>query len=126
MSRLVLAMIATVFAAAAWAQTPPAAPAPRGYDCAKAPNPAQCEERRQKIRQAAQEARKACEGKQGAERYDCMSRQMCARAKDPARCEARAQERAERRQKAAEACKDKQGPELRRCIREHLRAAPRR
>jgi len=73
-------------------------PEHRMRDCSKAADPKACEERRAKMRSAMKEAHKACEGRQGAERRDCMRVQMCARAKDPARCEARARERAERRE----------------------------
>lgn len=45
------------------------------------------------MRAARDEARKACEGKQGPERRECMTKSVCAKAPDPARCEARAKER---------------------------------
>ena len=62
-------------------------------------------------------AAKACEGKQGAERGDCMRRETCAQAKDPAQCEARIKEAAAKRDRIREACKDKKGEEQRACIR---------
>ena len=124
MRQLAFALAASFFAVVVQAQTPPAAPGPReGYDCSKAPNPAQCEERRQKMRQAMQDARKACEGRQGMERRDCMRDQMCARAPDPAQCQARARERAEHRHRMMEACKGKQGEEMKSCLREQRRQA---
>ena len=89
-------------------QTPPPAgegkakPRPALRDCSKAPDPKACEERRQKIRSAQSEARKACEGKQGAERSECMTRSTCAKAPDPAKCEARAKERSERQKRKIE------------------------
>lgn len=119
MKKLALALAATLVAIASQAQTPLAATGGRaGYDCSKAPNPAQCEERRQKMRQALQDARKACEGRQGPERGECMRKETCARAQDPARCEMRAKEHAERRQKMMQACKDRQGEDKRACMRE--------
>lgn len=90
-------------AAAVHAQTPPAdagTPKARPHaarDCSKAPDPKACEERRQKVRAAHDKASKSCDGKQGAERRDCMKREMCAQAPDPAKCAARAQEREQKR-----------------------------
>jgi len=80
--------------------TPPAGGAPKGghrYDCSQAKDPKACEERREKIRQAHEAARKACEGKQGAEHRECMIKEGCAQAKDPAKCEAAVRARAEKR-----------------------------
>ena len=57
-------------------------------DCSKAKDPARCEERVAKMKAARSQAQKACEGKQGDARRDCMRKQMCAQAKDPGRCEA--------------------------------------
>lgn len=95
--------LATLFAAlllsgatALHAQTPPAdgkGPRQGARDCSQAKDPKLCEERRQKMRAARDEARKACEGKQGPERRECMTKSVCAKAPDPARCEARAKER---------------------------------
>ncbi len=99
---LIILASALLLAGNALAQTPPADAgkgARRGVDCSKAADPKACEERRARAREAMRNAHKACEGKQGAERRECMSRQMCARAKNPAKCEARAKERAERREK---------------------------
>ena len=90
-------------ATALHAQTPPADAGrakPRAMrDCTNAPDPKACEERRQKIRTAREDARKACEGAKDPERRDCMRKSMCARTPDPAKCEARAKERAERKAK---------------------------
>ena len=106
----------------AFAQAPQgdAAKAPRKarFDCSQAKDPKLCEENRAKLKAAHEKAAKACEGKAGGERQDCMRREMCAQSKDPARCEAAVKERAARREKAREACKDKKGDELKACMRE--------
>ena len=49
------------------------------------------------MREARDKARKACEGKSGPGRRDCMEKSFCAEAKDPAKCEANLEERAARR-----------------------------
>ncbi|HXM81287.1 MAG TPA: hypothetical protein VN929_05105 [Burkholderiales bacterium] len=67
-------------------------------DCSKAKDPARCEERVAKMKAAHSKAEKACEGKQGDARHDCMRKEMCAQAKDPAKCEARAKAARERRE----------------------------
>ena len=67
-------------------------------DCSKAKDPARCEERVAKVKAAHGKAEKACEGKQGDARRDCMRREMCSQAKDPAKCEARAKAARERRE----------------------------
>ena len=90
----------------------------RRFDCSKAKDPKACEERREKAREAFKKAHQACDGKQGAERRDCMRQQMCANAQDPAKCEANAKARADARKQAFEACKGKQGTDLRTCLRE--------
>ena len=95
----------------------------RRFDCSKTKDPKGCEERMAKMREARDKARKACEGKTGGERRDCMEKSFCAEAKDPAKCEASLKERAERRREIREACKDKKGDELRSCIREQRGAA---
>ncbi|MGO9445219.1 MAG: hypothetical protein ACLPXB_10645, partial [Thiobacillaceae bacterium] len=38
------------------------------FDCSNAPDPARCEERRERMRAEVEAARKACEGKRGEER----------------------------------------------------------
>jgi hypothetical protein len=60
------------------------------------------QELREKAKSARDEARKACEGKQGAEHRDCMTKSTCAKAPDPAKCEARAKAREERVKKRRE------------------------
>ena len=104
------------------APAPDAGKAPRRFDCSQAKDPKACQERRDKARAAFQKARAACEGKQGAERRDCMRTQICSSAQDPAKCEARAKEIAAKRAQAVEACKDKKGDELRACMREQRRS----
>ena len=95
------------------------APAARHFDCSKAKDPKGCEERMAKMRAARDKARKACEGKTGDERRDCMEKSFCSEAQDPAKCEANLKQRAERRREIREACKDKKGDELKACIREY-------
>ena len=79
----------------------------RRFDCSSAKDPKACEERREKMRDAMKKAHAACEGKQGAERRQCMGQQMCAQAKDPAKCEARLKERMEKRKEHREKLGDK-------------------
>src|SRR5688500_803228 len=83
--------------ASAFAQAPQgdAAKAPRKarFDCSQAKDPKLCEENRAKLKAAHDKATKACEGKKGGERHDCMRREMCAQSMDPAKCEAGAKER---------------------------------
>jgi hypothetical protein len=114
---------AVLLAASSLAFAQSDAPKRRQIDCSKAADPKACEERLAKAKAAHQKARQACDGKQGAERRDCMRKEMCAQSADPAKCEARVKEksadRSERRAKIREACKDKKGEELRACIREH-------
>ena len=135
---LVVAML-LASATALHAQTPPAEggkPRPqreRMMDCSKASDPAKCEERRTKMREAHRQAEAACKDRQGPERRACMGEQMCAQAPDPAKCNERNarraekhkeqgadrhKERSEARHKAREACKDKQGDEMKQCMRE--------
>jgi hypothetical protein len=97
-----------------------AAKAPRKarFDCSQAKDPKACEERMAKGKAAMEKARKACEGKTGAEHGACMRTQVCAQSKDPAACEARAKEAQARRDKVREACKDKKGDDFRACVRE--------
>lgn len=92
------------------------------FDCSKTKDPAQCEEKRQAMRARMDEAKKSCEGKQGAEHRSCMREAMCAKSADPAKCTERAQARAQRHQAAMAACKDKQGDDKRACLREQRRS----
>lgn len=102
-----------------------AAKAPRKarFDCSQAKDPKACEERREKMKAAHDKAGKACEGKQGQERRDCMRHEMCAQAKDPKACEARAEEMKAAMQKARKACEGKQGQERRDCMRQEMHGA---
>ncbi len=93
----------------------------RMQDCSKAEDQAACEARRDKMRQAMRDAREACQGKERAERRQCMVERMCAQSPDPAQCNARAKERAELRSRMLEACKGKEGAEMRSCLREQRR-----
>ena len=109
---------------ALYAQSPDAGKAQgRRFDCSKAKDPKGCEERVAKMREAREKAQKACEGKTGTERRDCMEKAFCAEAKDPAKCEATLKERAARREQVRAACKDKKGEDLKACIREQRAAA---
>ena len=98
-----------------------AAKAPRKarFDCSQAKDPKACQENAAKLKAAHEKAVKACDGKSGGERHDCMRREMCAQSMDPAKCEAGAKERAARREKVREACKGKTGDERKACVREH-------
>jgi Spy/CpxP family protein refolding chaperone len=87
--------------------------------CAQSANPAACEERVGRLKDAHTKARQACEGKKADEARECMRREMCAQSKDPAKCEAEVSQRAARRAELREACKGKTGDELVSCIREH-------
>lgn len=130
MLKTLAAFLVLSFSSALYAQAPAPAPADpakkpraeRRMDCSKAKDPKACEERVAKMKAAHEKARRACEGKSGAEGRDCMRREMCAQSADPAKCEARMKEkmeqRAERRSKMREACKGKEGEELKSCIRE--------
>ena len=122
LSAALLVASSSLYAQAPKAQDGSAPPA-RRFDCSKAKDPKGCEERMAQMREARDKARKACEGKTGDERRDCMEKAFCAEAKDPAKCEASLKQRAERRREIREACKDKKGDELRACIREHRRSS---
>ena len=111
-----LAALALAGVAAAQAQ------APKAFDCSRAKDPQGCEERMAKMREARDQARKACQGKSGEERRECMEKSFCANAKEPAKCEANLKERAQNRRELREACKGKKGDELKSCIREHRAA----
>jgi len=117
MLRILIPTALLAFCAPAFAQAPSDAPKPkaeRRFDCSKAKDPKDCEERLAKAKAAREKAKKACEGKKGDEGRDCMRREMCAQSKDPGKCEAAAAQRA----KIREACKDKTGEALKSCVRE--------
>ena len=105
---------------------PPSGDAPKSpprkarFDCSQAKDPKACEERREKMKAMHDKASKACEGKQGAERRDCMRHEMCAQSKDPKACEARAEKAKAAMQSARKACEGKHGDERRDCMRQEL------
>ena len=101
-----------------------AAKAPRKarFDCSQAKDPKACEERHAKMKAAHDKASKACEGKQGADRRECMRREMCAQAKDPKACEEHAAKMKAEMQRARKACEGKQGTERRECMRQEMRS----
>jgi hypothetical protein len=102
-----------------------AAKAPRKarFDCSQAKDPKACEEREAKMRAAHEKAKKACEGKQGAERRECMRHEMCAQSKDPKGCEEHAAKRKADLEKARKACEGKPQGERRECVRQEMRNA---
>ncbi len=72
----------------------------RGFDCSRTQDPKGCEERMAQMRAARDKARKACEGKSGEQRRECMEKAFCAQTSDPAKCQAMQDERmAKRRQR---------------------------
>jgi Spy/CpxP family protein refolding chaperone len=117
LSAVLLAASSTLYAQAPKADEGKGRPA-RQFDCSKAKDPQACEARVAKMREARDKARKACEGKTGDERRQCMEKSFCSGAADPAKCEANLKERDARRQQMREACKDKKGDELKACMRD--------
>ena len=119
---LLLAASTSLFAQAPQGDAAKKGPHKARFDCSQAKDPKACEERVAKGKAAAEKARKACEGKEGAERRDCMRRELCAQSKDPAACEAKAKEARQKidaeRARIRAACKGKEGDELRACVRE--------
>ena len=91
---LALSPVAVAQKAKDEAAKPP--PAPR-FDCSRARDPQGCEARVAKMREARERARKACQGKSGEARRNCMEKSFCAEAADPGKCEANLEERAARR-----------------------------
>src|SRR5690349_13633680 len=80
MLRTLLPAVMLAFCTPVFAQAPSDAPKPKGerrFDCSKAKDPKACEERLAKAKAARDKANKACEGKKGDERRDCMSHEMC-------------------------------------------------
>ena len=73
-----LAASTLAFAQAPGTNQGDAAKAPRKarFDCSQAKDPKACEERAAKMKADMQKARKACEGKQGTERRECMRQEM--------------------------------------------------
>ena len=109
--------VAPLLAAALLAAAPGVhAQAQKGFDCSQAKDPKACEERREKMRAAYTQAEKACEGRQGAERRECMMKEMCAQAKDAKACEARMSRMKDSARGARAACEGKRGEEHDECM----------
>jgi hypothetical protein len=70
--------------------------------------------------EAREKVRKACEGKEGAERRRCVQREVCAQSKDPKACEQRFAKGREVHAKARKACEGKDGDARRDCMRKEL------
>src|SRR2546426_1382458 len=88
----------------------------RHLDCSKAKDPKACEERVAKMKATHAQAEKACEGKQGAERRECMVKSMCAQQKDPKACEERVAKAKGMHRDARAACEGKTGAEHQDCM----------
>jgi hypothetical protein len=72
---------------------------------------------RQEMRE---KVRKACEGKEGAERRNCVRREVCAQSADPKACEQRFAKGREAHAKARKACEGKDGDARSDCMRKEL------
>jgi hypothetical protein len=125
MKTSLLSVFLAVFSTLALAQAPQGdapKPAPKArYDCSQARDQKACEERREKMRAMRDKAAKACEGKHGTERRECMRHEMCAQSKDPKGCEEHAAKMKAGLQAARKACEGKpQGPERRDCVRQEM------
>ena len=70
--------------------------------------------------EAREKVRKACEGKEGAERRNCVQREVCAQSNDPKACEQRFAKGREAHAKARKACEGKDGDARRDCMRKEL------
>ena len=70
--------------------------------------------------EAREKVRKACEGKEGAERRSCVQREVCAQSKDPKACEQRFAKGRDAHAKARKACEGKDGDARRDCMRKEL------
>ncbi|HSU63700.1 MAG TPA: hypothetical protein VLJ12_07525 [Burkholderiales bacterium] len=77
-------------------------------------------DRHEKMKAAHSNAEKACEGKQGDARRDCMRKQMCAQAKDPKACLERTAKMKAAHAKAEKACAGKEGDARRDCMRHEM------
>ena len=80
------------------------------------------EESKSQRQQLREQVRKACEGKEGAERRSCMQREVCAQSKDPKACEQRFAKGRAAHGKARKACEGKAGADHTACVR-HERCA---
>jgi hypothetical protein len=78
------------------------------------------EESKSERQQLREQVRKACEGKEGAERRSCMQREVCAQSKDPQACEQRFSKGRAAHGKARKACEGKEGEARRECMRTEL------
>ena len=107
--KAVIFLFGALLASGAYAQERP-------FDCSKAKDPKACEERVAKLKAAQAQAEKACEGKQGAERRECMVKAMCAQGKDPKACEERAAKAKSAHRDARAACQGRQGSEHEQCM----------
>jgi hypothetical protein len=125
MKTFLLSVSLAVFSTLSVAQAPQgdaAKPAPKArFDCSQAKDPKACEERRAAMRATHDKAAKACEGKHGGERRECMHREICAQSKDPKGCEEHAAKMKAALQMARKACEGKpQGQERRDCVRQEM------
>src|SRR5689334_20613787 len=111
--KLFLAAVALVASFNAMAQAP-------RLDCSQTKDPQACEERRDKMKAAHEQAQKACEGTRGAARSECMSKQMCAQASDPKACEERIGRLKDVHDKARQACEGRKGAEARECMQKEM------
>jgi Spy/CpxP family protein refolding chaperone len=102
-----LAASSLAFAQSPQGEAPKPAPKAR-FDCSQAKDPKACEEQRARMKDMRAKAAKACEGKHGGERRDCMRHEICAQAKDPKACQARAEKAKAERRKAREEMNKKQ------------------
>jgi hypothetical protein len=108
-----------LFAAALAVASSPLFAQPHGLDCSQAKDPRVCEERVAKMKAARAEAEKACQGKAGQERSECMTKHMCAQASDPKSClerAARMRDARSARQDARATCRGKAGAEHEQCM----------
>lgn len=114
------ALLAVVGAALVAATPLVHAQAPKGegarFDCSQAKDPKACEERRDKLNAARNQAEQACQGKKGTEYRACMTQQMCAQSKDPKGCEERMAKGRDAVKGARAACEGKRGAEHDNCM----------
>jgi hypothetical protein len=82
--------------------------------------PGRFEERRAKVKAAQARAQEACKGTKGAERSDCMRRQLCEQAPDAKACEERLSRLKDAHDAARHACEGKIGDEARECMQAQM------
>ena len=68
----------------------------------------------------ARESAQGLRGQEGAERRNCVQREVCAQSKDPKACEERFAKGRDAHAKARKACEGKDGDERRDCMRKEL------